>query len=203
MLLPGTSPSNSGGERRCRNPYAVPVRNSSVESVEVSTVVYVPPEEVYEFLIDFPRYAHYSEHLREVRQRGDGGPGTEYALRFSWWKLTYTAHSRVTDVDPPERIDWEVLKDVNARGYWRIEPTDPPDDREVASEVRLRVAFHPESANERALDLPAFVSLDWVIEKVKPKVQREARRVVRRIVADLEGEPRNVDLRIQTNPGAV
>ncbi len=29
---------------------------------------------------------------------GDGASGTRYALHFSWWKLTYTAHSEVTDV---------------------------------------------------------------------------------------------------------
>ena len=30
-----------------------------VDAVEVSTIVYLPPEEIYDFLIDFPRYADY------------------------------------------------------------------------------------------------------------------------------------------------
>jgi len=91
-----------------------------VDRVEVSTVVYLPPEEVYEFLVDFPGYADYSKYLERVKSDGDGSPGTRYALRFSWWKVTYTAHTRVTDADPPNRIDWEVIKDMNAHGHWLV-----------------------------------------------------------------------------------
>jgi uncharacterized membrane protein len=164
-----------------------------VDSVEVSTEVYLPPEEVYEFLLDFPRYARYSEHLTGVRQFGDGAPGTEYELDFSWWKLTYTARSRVTDTDSPNRIDWRVIKDIDAVGRWRVERLDDEETR-----VTLVVEYAPGSADDDALELPRFVSLDWVVEKVKPKVRTEAERVVRRIVADLEGEPRDVTLEIET-----
>jgi len=165
-----------------------------VDTVEVSTVVYLPPEEVYEFLLDFPRYARYSEHLTGVRQFGDGTPGTEYALEFAWWKLTYTARSRVTDAEEPHRIDWRVVKDIDAVGHWRVEPLDGEE-----TEVTLVVEYAPESAEDDAVDLPRFVSLDWVVEKVKPKVRAEAERVVRRIVADLEGERRDVSLEIETS----
>ena len=166
-----------------------------MDSVEVTTEVYLPPEEVYEFLLGFESYAKYSEYLTGVRQFGDGSPGTEYELDFTWWKLTYTARSEVTDVDRPERIDWRVVKDVDAVGHWDVEQVaeDPPE-----TQVTLRVEYRPESADEGMLDLPRFVSLDWVVEKVKPKVQAEAERVVRRIVADLEGEPRDVTLDIET-----
>jgi uncharacterized membrane protein len=166
-----------------------------VDSVEVSTVVYLPPQEVYEFLLDFPRYARYSKHLTEVRQFGDGSPGTEYELDFAWWKLGYTARSRVVDAEPPERIDWRVIKDINAVGQWLVEPLE-----EAAPEtaVTLRVEYEPGSADDGMLDLPRFVSLGWVVERVKPKVKAEAERVVRRIVADLEGEPRDVHLEIET-----
>jgi uncharacterized protein YndB with AHSA1/START domain len=177
----------------------------SPDAVEVSTVVYLPPEDVYEFLVDFPRYARYSKHLTEVRQHGDGGPGTEYDLVFEWWKITYTARSRVESVDPPDRIDWLIVKDIDAAGHWAVEevPEEAPPDRETASRVVLRVDFHPETANSNALNLPAFVSLSWVIEKVKPKIQAEAERVVRRIVADIEGESRDVELEIHSTPDAV
>jgi uncharacterized membrane protein len=163
-----------------------------VDTVEVSTVVYLPPEEVYEFLLDFPGYARYSKHLTDVRQHGDGAPGTEYELDFAWWKLEYTARSRVTDVDPPDRIDWHIIKDIDAVGQWLVEPT------EDGTAVTLRVEYHPDSANGDALRLPRFVSFDWVIEKVKPKVKAEAERVVRRIVRDLEGRNRDVALEIET-----
>ncbi|MEF8843731.1 MAG: SRPBCC family protein [Haloarculaceae archaeon] len=177
----------------------------SRDAVEVSTVVYLPPEDVYEFLIDFPRYARYSKHLTEVRQHGGGGPGTEYDLTFEWWKLRYTARSRVDAVDPPDRIDWLIVKDIDAAGHWTVEevPEEAPPDRETASRVGLRVDFRPETANSNALNLPVFVSLSWVIEKVKPRIQAEAERVVRRIVADLEGESRDVHLEIRSSPDVV
>jgi hypothetical protein len=174
-----------------------------VDSVEVSTVVYLPPAETYEFLLDFPGYANYSEYLTGVESHGDGSPGTIYDLHFAWWKLTYSARSRVTEVDPPNRIDWRIVKDIDARGRWTVTPVDPPADREHASEVRLRIEFDADSVDPSGLDLPRLVSLSWVVEKVKPLIEREARRIVKRIVADIEGESRPVDLTVHATPDDV
>lgn len=173
-----------------------------MDAVEIRTTVHLPPEEVHAFLVDFPGYADYSEHLEAVRQHGDGGPGTEYELVFSWWKLRYTARSRVTAVDAPERIDWRVVKDVDAAGHWAVRevPEAAPPDAETASRVRFRVEYHPDSADPD-VNLPNLASLDWLVERVRPKVEAEARRVVERIVADLEGEPRDVDLEIEVESG--
>lgn len=176
-----------------------------MDEVELSTVVYLPPEEVYDFLIDFPRYAHYSKYLTDVDQHGDGSPGTRYDLHLAWWKLTYAARSEVIDVSPPERIDWQLVKDIDARGHWRVEevPEAAPEGYETASRVWLRIDFDPDSAHSGALDLPKFVSFGWVISKLKPKVVDEAERVVERIVADLEGEPRDVELTVHRTPDSV
>jgi uncharacterized membrane protein len=173
-----------------------------VDELVVSTVVYLPPEEVYDFLVDFPRYADYSKHLRDVVRRGDGSAGTRYALRFSWWKLTYTAESEVTELAPPERIEWRIVKDIRARGRWRVEPlsevpADAPDDVDAASRVSFEVAYDADSADEDSVDLPRFVSLGWVVEKVKPVVANEAERIVERVVADLEGRRRPIELTVE------
>jgi len=160
---------------------------------------------VYDFLVDFPRYARYSKYLTGVTANGDGSPGTRYRLRFAWWKLSYTAHSEVTAVDPPHEIEWRITKDIDAEGYWGIDPIPEaaPPDEPAASRVTLSVQFHPDSADSGTLDLPRFVSLDWVVEKVKPKIREEAERVVERIVADLEGSRRPVELEIHTTPDSV
>jgi uncharacterized membrane protein len=177
-----------------------------VDELVVSTEVYADPEEVYEFLLDFPGYARYSKYLDDVRtMEGDGGPGTRYALRFTWWKITYTAHSRVTSVEPPERIDWEITKDIDAGGCWRVTPAtdgagddgsegDDAADGSPACEVALEVEFDPGSASPDALDLPRLVSFDWVLKKAIPLIRTEAERVVQRAVRDLEGSTRDVDL---------
>jgi uncharacterized membrane protein len=169
-----------------------------VNTIDISTVVYLPPEEVYDVLIDFPRYPRYSEHLRGVDRQGDGSAGTTYDLHFAWWKLTYTARSRVTDTDPPNRIDWRVVKDIDASGHWLVEEHEPPEGREHASKVHFRVEYDTDSVNPSNFDLPRLVSLSWVVEKVKPVIEREGQRVVERVVADIEGERRPVDLDIET-----
>ena len=171
----------------------------------MSTEVYADPEDVYAFLLDFPQYANYSEYLREVRTvTGDGGPGTRYALTFAWWKISYTARSEVTGVEPPERIDWQITKDIDAGGCWRVTPpatddgetaeSDEVDPAEDPCEVALEVRFDPGSASPDALDLPRLVSFDWVLKKAIPLIRDEAERVVERAVQDLEGSTRDVEL---------
>jgi uncharacterized membrane protein len=176
-----------------------------VDSVELSTVVYVPPEEAYDFLVDFPGYANYSKHLDRVERHGEGGPGTEYDIHLEWWKLSYVVRSEVTDFEPHERIGWRIVKDLNAHGEWLVEhvPDETPPDRETASQVRLVIEFDANSASSDMLDLPRLVSLDWVINKVKPLVLKEAERVVARIVEDLEGQQREVELTLHESPDTV
>lgn len=179
-----------------------------MDEIAVSTVIYLPPEEVYDFLVDFPRYADYSEYLESVRRHGDGSSGTEYDLHFAWWKLTYTARSRVTDFRPPTHIDWTIVGNLDADGRWRVEPlddlpADAPADAETGCRVFFEAEFDPDSAHSGMLDLPRFVSLGLVVRKVKPVVQREAERVVERIVADLEGRRRPVELTVHDRPDAL
>ena len=42
--------------------------------------------------------------------------------------------------------------------------------------------------------------MSWVIEKIEPRLMREAERVVGRLIADIEGEPREVDLTVHEMP---
>lgn len=176
-----------------------------MDEIKVSTVVYVPPEEVYALLVDFPGYKDYSEYVAGITTNGDGSPGTEYDIRLQWWKLSYTVRSRVAALDPPKRIDWTVVKDLDAHGSWRIEhaPEEAPDGHETASRVWLEISFNTDSVDSGTIDLPRFVSLDWVVSKVKPLVVDEAERVVERIVMDLEGERRPVELTIHEEPNTV
>ena len=65
--------------------------------------------------------------------------------------------------------------------------------------MTLVVEYTPDSADEGFLDLPRFISFGWVVERVTPKVRAEAEQVVRRIVADLEGERQPVEVEIETS----
>ncbi|GAB3024601.1 SRPBCC family protein [Natronobiforma cellulositropha] len=173
-----------------------------MDRIVLSTVVYRTPEETFPYLSAFERYPHYAEHLESVTARGDGGPGTEYDLRLAWWKLHYTAYSRVTAIEEPTSLRWELRKNLDAEGEWRIEPEPEaaPEDEETASRIYFSASYDPHSANEDAISLPRFVSLDWAIRKLRPRLLAEAERVVRRLVADVEGTPRDVELVVHESP---
>ncbi|PSQ16504.1 polyketide cyclase [Halobacteriales archaeon QS_8_69_26] len=173
-----------------------------MDDVEASLVLRLPQREVYESLFEFTRYDRYSDHLEEARVRGEG-VGSRFALTFSWWRLTYTLRGRVTEVEPPERIEWSVTKDVDARGHWAIEPApeEAPADCETATRARLYAEFDRSSVRSGALDTVAPTG--WVLSKVMPLVEPEAERAARRAVADLEGEPRSVDVEVHSRPDTI
>ena len=168
-----------------------------MDEVILETELRVPPAKTFDFLRDFPGYVRYSSYLDDVSQHGDGSVGTRYELLLSWWKLSYTAHTEVTAIEEPHRIEWRVLRAVDARGHWAIEPIDPPGQDGTHSLVRLYIQYDPASADPGAIDIPRLVSLGWIVDRVKPLIVPEAESIVERIVADLEGEPRPVDLDIQ------
>lgn len=175
-----------------------------MQRLEVATDVFAEPESVYDLLLSFTGYANYSEHVEDVRRHGDGGPGTEYDIALSWWRLSHTVRSEVTAVDPPTVIDWRLVSDLDAHGSWLIDSVadtlgavEPPTDGGPVTRVTFLVEYDPESVDADVLGLSRLVPIDTVIEKAKPKVREEVTAVVERVVADLEGEPRSVDVEVR------
>jgi len=169
--------------------------------LDLTTTIHAPPADVYDFLLDVEGFPAYSEYVRGVTRRGDGGAGTEYGVALAWWKLTYTVRFRVVDLDPPERVVWRVVEDVESELVWHLEPTtvdDPAVDEATA--VTLTARYDPETADRGALTLPPFVPTSRVVAMARPVVRREAERILERVVADLEGEPREATLTIEVHP---
>ena len=162
-----------------------------VETIQVSTTVRVSPEEAYAFLRDFEHYSDYSKYVRAVEAQGPVGEGTEYEIRFGWWRLSYAARTVVTRETPPESIKWKVLTEIDAHGRWEIEPAEGDGD---ASTVSLTVTYDPDSASPSVIDVPKIVPFDWVVDRVIGLIEEEGKRVVRRVVEDLEGESRPIKL---------
>ncbi|QRV16162.1 SRPBCC family protein [Haloterrigena salifodinae] len=173
-----------------------------MDRILLSTLAYRPPEAVFPYVRSFTDYPRYTEHLKEVRVHGDGGIGSIYDLKLAWWKLSYTASSEVVAIDAPSSLEWRLVNDLDARGEWRVEPEpeSAPDGEETASRIYFEAVYDPHSADENTLSLPRFVSLDWVVKKVEPKLLGEAREVVKRLVADIEGRPRDVELMVHEMP---
>ncbi|MFU8869261.1 SRPBCC family protein [Natronococcus sp.] len=173
-----------------------------MDRILLSTVAYRPPEEVFPYVRSFVDYPRYTDHLEEVRVRGNGDVGSVYDLQLAWWKLNYTARSKVTAIDAPRSLEWHLVNDVDASGEWRVEsePDAAPAGVETASRIYFDATYDPYSADESALSLPRFVSLDWVVRKVEPKILNEAETVVERLVADIEGQYRDVELTVHEMP---
>lgn len=179
--------------------------------IEVSTTVDVPPEDAYQFVLDFEGHADYSDHVRDVRRRGDGGVGTRFDIELSWWKLRYTLPTEVTGLSAPNRIEWRTPNGLHARGAWVFDPVDveadgsgdestmaaaTTDEEPAATTTRITLRAEYDRARSRLPPMPPLVSVDSVLSRLKPVVRREARRVFEHAIADLEGQRRRVTLDI-------
>ncbi|WP_440769781.1 SRPBCC family protein [Natronorubrum sp. DTA28] len=173
-----------------------------MDRILLSTVAYRSPEEVFPYVRAFTNYPRYSDHLKAVRVHGDGNVGSVYDLELGWWKLSYTARSKVIAITEPDSLEWQLVNDLDARGEWRVEPEpeSAPEGVETASRIYFEAQYDPYSADKSALSLPRFVSLDWVVTKVQPKLLSEAESVVERLVADIEGQRRDVELTVHEMP---
>ncbi|MFW6437237.1 MAG: type II toxin-antitoxin system RatA family toxin [Halococcoides sp.] len=167
--------------------------------IEARTVVDAPPAEVFDLLVDFPGYAGYSSSLESIDRRGARGTGTQYHLTFAWWRFSYTVCSEVLSVERPHRIEWRIVDGLDAHGHWRVE-SGPDIDRATGCRVVFRVSYEPGTAELGRIDLPRVVSLQTVVDRLRPAIEREVERVVERVVADLEGARRSVSVTIETDP---
>ncbi len=112
-----------------------------MDRILLSTVAYRPPEEVFPYVQSFTDYPRYTDHLKSVSVHGDGGVDSIYDLHLAWWKLTYTARSRVTNIDAPQSLEWQLTNDIDARGEWRVEPEPdaaPPEPKRRVASTSMR-----------------------------------------------------------------
>ncbi|MFW6383795.1 MAG: SRPBCC family protein [Halodesulfurarchaeum sp.] len=151
--------------------------------IEVSQPIERAPEAVFEVVEAFSRYPAYSKYLDAVSQVGTRDDLPEYALSFSWWRLTYETRTRVLDRDPPRTLDWEVATDVDASGTWTVEPLGPDRAR-----LRLEARYDLDSIGSTGVSLPFGFSVNWLKRNVDDLISSEADRVLARIAANLEGQ---------------
>lgn len=174
-------------------------RDAMGDELVAKVTVRASRSDVFDLLRDVEGYGEYVEHVDDVTPRGDR---TAYDVALSWWLLSYTARVVVTDLDPPARIEWRLDGGLDAEGEWTLEPTAVDDpELEHATEVTLAVRYDPDSGGD-GLSLPAFVPLATVVDRLLAAAEREAGRVVARVVADLEGEPREAALSVEVRRGA-
>ncbi|MDY7081515.1 MAG: SRPBCC family protein [Halobacteria archaeon] len=152
---------------------------------------YAPASDVYDFFMDFENYGDYSEYVDDVRLVRDGDHPI-WEIDFHWWILKYTAKSCLVDYEEDEYIEWKVIKDVNVRGVWEFEETDDDDEK---TNISLRIWYDPSDAS-KANPL-RYMPTDELISLIKPVFSRHVDKVLRRVAAEIEGEPRDVDYTVK------
>lgn len=166
-----------------------------MEQLEATATVHAPPPEVFELLADFPSYVEYTDYLEAVEATGSGDAGTEYTMHFAWWRVEYSVRSVVTDLDPPRRIEFELVEGLEAEGAWEIAAREAAPE---VSDIRFVIRYDPGTIGGDAVSLPSLISLGTVIDRAKPYLLSEAEGVLERIVEELEGEPRSVEVTLRT-----
>ena len=124
------------------------------------------------------------------------------------WRLEPLGEGR-SGSDDTRPVDGDSLPDNDAPTDGdRHSSDDPrPDDTlpagvETGTRLWFTVEYDPRTANRRILDLPRFLSVDRVIDRIKPRLYDEAEGVVRRLVATVEGTERPVELIVHEAPGS-
>lgn len=150
---------------------------------------YAPADDVYDFFMDFENYGKYSEYVESVRVVEDGDY-PEWEINFRWWIVRYAARSKLVDYEEGEYIEWQVTKDVDVHGMWRFE--------EVGDEhthVELELLYDPKGAS-KANPLNFFPT-KRLIQMARPVVDSHVSKVLRRVAAEVEGKPRDIDYTIR------
>jgi len=167
-----------------------------VHRLSLATDVHVPPERAYEFLLDFPNYPRYTDVLEEVRREGSGDVGTEYHFDVAWWRISRTVRSRVTGLEPPRRIEWRLLGDLAVQGRWRVDPPAADGASDAPTRVHLIAEYDPAGSRLAGIGGAALLSSSRVRRTLATRLRADAESLLERIVADLEGSPRPVDLEV-------
>ena len=93
--------------------------------VRDEVVIDRPREAVFEFMDVPENQGRLSPRLSSVRTRGtlDGG-GKRASYTYSLFGLAFEGEVRGVEHEPPERIVFEMVGDIEGRIEWRFEPTD-------------------------------------------------------------------------------
>jgi uncharacterized membrane protein len=150
-----------------------------VNRIEASRQIDRPPAAVYETLETITNYPAYSKHLETVSH--ESAAEDRYRFHFAWWRLTYSITTRVVEREPPNRLDWETISTLSARGAWIVE-----ERSDSGSTVTFSVTYDPSSVDAGTVSLPFGISMEWVAGKVATLATEEANRVLDRIAQDLE-----------------
>lgn len=153
------------------------------------------PATVFDALQDFESFQEYSDGVR-IAGRGDGSEGTRYYIQFKQRILDiparYEARARVTGFDEPNRVDWEVTKDLDMWGSWAVDAAD--DGGSVAT---LEVNMNLDNSDLGALPAPGGATANDILDALWPMLFDEGEGLLEELTEDIEGTRRTPDIVIE------
>ncbi|HEX5847693.1 MAG TPA: SRPBCC family protein [Rubrobacter sp.] len=88
----------------------------------------VAPEEIFDALLDVPRFPEWAAGLKRARvvdaaggETSDLRPGTMLEFTLSAASITHQVASTVTVVEPSQRLEWNYVEGATGSGGWLIE----------------------------------------------------------------------------------
>jgi uncharacterized membrane protein len=88
----------------------------------------VAPEEIFDALLDVPRFPEWAAGLKRARvvdaaggETSDLRPGTMLEFTLSAASITHQVASTVTVVEPSQRLEWNYVAGATGSGGWLIE----------------------------------------------------------------------------------
>ncbi len=91
-----------------------PVNNGGMKTIEASATTAASRDEVWRLIADHTTWLEWGRWSR-VEIEGGGEHGLGAIRRLVQWP--FTVRERITEWEPGERMSYELLEGMNARGY--------------------------------------------------------------------------------------
>ena len=145
--------------------------------LEEETVVEAPREEVWKRVGDpavYPRFMVGVSHFDPEGEEAPAQQGARYSMRMRVGSAEVGGLVEVVECDPPNELAWTSITGIDQRGRWRLR-----DAGEGRTRVVLRLSYGAPGGLVGAL----------ADRLSAPEVRRNLRQSLRRLKAELAGEP--------------
>lgn len=169
------------------------MRDTSVDGFTLEVTFNAPIQTVFDSLTDFDQFEDYTDAAR-IAVRGEG-VGTRCYINLQKRVLDiparYTVRTRLTELDKPNHVAWEVTQDLDVWGGYELDAVD-----DGKTKVTLFFNIDTDASNLDALPAPPGASPRDMVEMVLPTFMSESSGVLEGLTEHIEGSPREPDVTV-------
>lgn len=149
-------------------------------------------EQVFDSITDYRKIDSYTDDIR-IAGRGRG-EGTRVYFKLSKDVLNiptnYTTKIEFVEYNPPDQIEWKIIGDIDAKGSIRLTENSGHTD------LILDFSLNLEKTDIGSLPAPDVADASQILEYIYPQVYEQASSIIKGVVTDIEGEPRDVNIEV-------